>query len=102
MDVLIHLRGVLLQNLAELIRFYPAEHMMWQIPLMRDILDSKEFSVFSDEVHAKVAAAVYESPQALRQARWWHLMGLRARHVFAMFQHNLSVWMAGSTRTAVV
>ena len=62
MELLIHLRTVVLQDLTELVRFYPEDHLLWQVPVIRHILDQPEFTTFSAEVQAAVEGAVTEDP----------------------------------------
>ena len=62
MELLIHLRMVVLQDLTELVRFYPEDHLLWQVPVIRYILDQPEFTTFSAEVQAAVEGAVTEDP----------------------------------------
>lgn len=69
MRLLIHMRSVILQDVAELVRFYPEDHLMWHIPLMRFILDSDEFAEFGSQVNDCVKAAVGDEPQSKSTVR---------------------------------
>ena len=69
MELLMYLRTVFLQDLTELVRFYPEDHLLWQVPVIRFILDHPDFVSFSADVQAAVERALPEDPVNMKMVR---------------------------------
>ena len=68
-ELLMYLHTVFLQDLTELMHFYPEDHLLRQVQVIRFILDHPDFVSFSAEVQAAVERPLPEVPVNMKMVR---------------------------------